>query len=52
MESDDDTRRTATDSYAASGERLLNFLIRHLGDEEDLIIPVILDQGERRLFYE
>ena len=36
----------------ASGERLLNFLIRHLGNEEDLIIPVILDQGERRLFYE
>ena len=50
MESDDDARRKATDAYADASERLLKFLVRHLDDEEDLIMPVILDQGERKLF--
>jgi hypothetical protein len=50
MESDNDARRAATDVYADTTERLLKFLVRHLGDEEDLIMPVILDQGERKLF--
>ena len=50
MQSDDDARRAATDSYADASERLLKFLVRHLDDEEDLIMPVILDQGERKLF--
>jgi hemerythrin-like domain-containing protein len=50
LESDDDARRAATDLYADTTERLLKFLVRHLGDEEDLIMPVILDQGERKLF--
>ena len=36
--------------YADTSERLLKFLVRHLDDEEDLIMPVILDQGERKLF--
>ena len=40
----------ATDLYADASERLLKFLVRHLDDEEDLIMPVILDQGERKLF--
>jgi hypothetical protein len=26
-------------------------LVRHLDEEEDLITPVILDQGERKLFF-
>jgi len=51
MESDDDARRVATDRYANESERLLKGLARHLDDEEDLIVPVILDQGERKLFY-
>lgn len=51
MEGDADRRRAATDRYAESGQRLLNFLVRHLDDEEDLIVPVILDQGERKLFW-
>jgi len=50
MESDDDARRVATELYADTSERLLKFLVRHLDDEEDLIMPVILDQGERKLF--
>lgn len=50
IESDDDARRAATDLYADASERLLKFLVRHLDDEEDLIMPVILDQGERKLF--
>ena len=50
MESDDDARRVATELYADTSERLLKFLARHLDDEEDLIMPVILDQGERKLF--
>lgn len=50
MESDADARRTATDAYAATSDRLLQSLLRHLDDEEDLIIPVILDRGEGQLF--
>jgi len=50
MERDDDARRAATDAYAATGDRLIAGLMRHLDDEEDLIVPVILDQGERKLF--
>ena len=50
MERDDDARRAATDAYTDASEQLLKFLVRHLDDEEDLIMPVILDQGERKLF--
>jgi hypothetical protein len=49
-QSDDDARRVATDLYADASERLVEFLVRHLADEEDLIMLVILDQGERKLF--
>ncbi len=50
LDSDDSIRRAATEDYAAAGEGLLKSLSRHLGDEEDLIVPVILDQSERELF--
>jgi hypothetical protein len=36
----------AADRYADTGQRLLRKLGRHLEDEEDLIIPLILDRGE------
>ncbi|BDA85114.1 cation-binding protein [Aureimonas sp. SA4125] len=42
----DDGVRWAADAYADTSERLLRRLIRHLADEEDLIIPLILDRGE------
>lgn len=51
MDSDADKLLAATDLYANTSERLLKFLVRHLDDEEDLIMPVILDQGERKLFW-
>ncbi len=51
LESGPDARRAATDAYADTSGRLLQSLVRHLNDEEDLIVPVILDQGERKLFY-
>jgi len=50
MDSDADARLTATDTYAGTSGRLLKSLLRHLDDEEDLIIPVILDRGEGALF--
>jgi hemerythrin-like domain-containing protein len=50
MEGDADARQAATDTHAETGDRLLKSLLRHLDDEEDLIVPVILDQGERKLF--
>ena len=50
MESVADARRVATDLYAGSSEQLLQSLLRHLDDEEDLIVPVILDRGEQELF--
>lgn len=37
------------DAYAAASERLVRRTLRHLEDEEDLVIPLILDQGERVL---
>ena len=46
---DADALRTAGDAYAAASERLIRQLNRHLGDEEDLIIPLILDRGEAAL---
>src|SRR5690606_21063715 len=40
-----DRQRFAADAYADENERLIHMLTRHLYDEEDLIIPVILDRG-------
>ncbi len=37
------------DDYAATSATLLKGLIRHLDDEEDLIVPLILDRGEEAL---
>ena len=39
----------AGERYAATGDALLRLLGRHLGDEEDLIIPLILDRSEAAL---
>ncbi|MFP1633301.1 hemerythrin domain-containing protein [Zhengella sp. ZM62] len=44
-----DRLKRAGDVYAGECGRLVAMLMRHLDDEEDLIIPVILDQGERRI---
>jgi iron-sulfur cluster repair protein YtfE (RIC family) len=37
------------DAYAQSSGALLKGLIRHLDDEEDLIVPLILERGEAAL---
>lgn len=39
----------AADAYAAEAEMLLGLLLRHLADEEDLVIPAMLKHGERSL---
>lgn len=49
LRADDDTRRRAADAYASENDRLVAMLMRHLDDEEDLIIPLILDRGDREL---
>lgn len=49
MAQDPDAQRRATDAYAAASDRLLDLLLRHLADEEDLVIPAMLEHGERRL---
>lgn len=38
--------RRAVETYATDAERLIAWLMRHLGDEEDLFVPVVLDRGE------
>jgi hypothetical protein len=43
-----DLQRAAA-KYAQSGALLLRGLMRHLDDEEDLIVPLILDRGEQAL---
>lgn len=42
----EDRQRFAADAYAGQNERLMAMLARHLDDEEDLIVPLILDRGE------
>jgi hypothetical protein len=39
----------AAAGYAAASDPMLDLLIRHLDDEEDLIVPLILDRGEAAL---
>jgi hypothetical protein len=41
--------RRASDNYADASGALLKGLLRHLDDEEDLIVPLILDRGEEAL---
>lgn len=41
-----DRQRFAADAYGSANERLIHMLARHLDDEEDLIIPLILDRGD------
>ncbi len=43
------TLRRSVDNYAAVNERLLRQMLRHLDDEEDLIVPLILDRSEQTL---
>jgi hypothetical protein len=42
----DAAAKAAGEGYAQANSHLLRLLTRHLGDEEDLIIPLILDRGE------
>ncbi len=41
--------RRCGDDYAQASGALIKGLIRHLDDEEDLIVPLILDRGEHAL---
>lgn len=49
LQADGDQVRFAADAYARENEALLAMLLRHLDDEEDLIIPLILDRSEEGL---
>jgi hemerythrin-like domain-containing protein len=44
-----DGQRRAIDAYADAAGQLLDLLVRHLADEEDLVIPAILEHGERSI---
>lgn len=46
---DRDAIRRAADNFAGVSDTLISGLMRHLDDEEDLIVPLILDRGEREL---
>jgi len=41
-----DAVRRASERYAVANDGLLKWLIRHLDDEEDLVMPLVLDRGE------
>ena len=49
LSGDADTLRRCGDDYAQASGALLKGLSRHLDDEEDLIVPLVLDRGERAL---
>ena len=44
-----DTLARCSEAYAQASGALLRGLIRHLDDEEDLIVPLILERGEAAL---
>ena len=44
-----DTMHRCGDNYADASGTLLKGLVRHLDDEEDLIVPLILDRSEEAL---
>lgn len=44
--SDGDRVRRAADAYGHESGRLISGLMRHLSDEEDLIVPLVLERGE------
>jgi len=46
---DHDKARFAADGYTNVNADLLKKMLRHLDDEEDLIIPLILHRGEDKL---
>ena len=46
---DRDAMLFAGDAFAGAGAQLIGMLHRHLDDEEDLIVPVILDRSESGL---
>jgi iron-sulfur cluster repair protein YtfE (RIC family) len=47
--SDRDRLTRCGDDYTAASGTLIKGLVRHLDDEEDLIVPLILDRGEEAL---
>ena len=49
LQGNGDSLRRCGDDYAAASGALLKGLIRHLDDEEDLIVPLILERGEAAL---
>jgi len=42
-----DAARAAVENYAGDADLLLALLLRHLADEEDLVVPAMLHHGER-----
>jgi hemerythrin-like domain-containing protein len=49
LSSPGEAARRAADVYAAEAEILLDLLLKHLSDEEELVIPAMLKHGERPL---
>ena len=49
LQGDKDTLTRRGEAYAAASGALIKGLVRHLDDEEDLIVPLILDRGEDAL---
>lgn len=49
LQQNEDKQRFAADAYADENAGLMDMLTRHLADEEDIIIPLILDRGEESL---
>ncbi len=47
--SDGDILARCGDDYAGASGKLIKGLMQHLDDEEDLIVPLILDRGETAL---
>ena len=49
LRADGDILRRCGDDYADASAVLLKGLVRHLDDEEDLVVPLILDRSEEAL---
>jgi hemerythrin-like domain-containing protein len=45
----DTAARRVAAAYTDNADRLLDYLLRHLADEEDLVVPGILEHTERKI---
>lgn len=50
--SDDESLKRSSNAFADSSDRIVKLLGRHLDDEEEIVVPLMLDRGEGEIMGE